>query len=75
MQVALSLEKSVNQSIIDLHKVASSHNDAQVYKYIYFEIVIVETETDRENWYTALVLHHARVGDKEFILRIYITLL
>ena len=30
MQVALALEKSVNQSLLDLHEVASSHNDAQV---------------------------------------------
>ena len=30
MQVALSLEKNVNQSLLDLHVVASKHNDAQV---------------------------------------------
>jgi hypothetical protein len=44
---------------------------------IYLEIVIVETQTDRENLYTALVFHHTclGVGEKEFILRIYITLL
>jgi len=30
MQVALALEKSVNQSLLDLHGVASSHNDAQM---------------------------------------------
>ena len=30
MQVALALEKSVNQSLLDLHEVASGHNDAQV---------------------------------------------
>jgi len=30
MQVALALEKSVNQSLLDLHEVASSHNDAQM---------------------------------------------
>lgn len=30
MQVALQLEKSVNQSLLDLHKVADSHRDAQV---------------------------------------------
>lgn len=30
MQVALSLEKSVNQALLDLHEVASSHKDAQV---------------------------------------------
>jgi ferritin heavy chain len=30
MQVALQLEKTVNQSLLDLHKVAGSHDDAQV---------------------------------------------
>lgn len=30
MQVALQLEKSVNQSLLDLHKVADGHRDAQV---------------------------------------------
>ena len=30
MQVALGLEKSVNQSLLDLHAVADSHKDAQV---------------------------------------------
>lgn len=34
MQVALSLEKSVNQSLLDLHKTADSHNDAQVNIYL-----------------------------------------
>nr|6LJG_A Chain A, Ferritin [Crassostrea gigas] len=30
MQVALQLEKTVNQSLLDLHKVAGSHQDAQM---------------------------------------------
>lgn len=30
MQVSLSLEKSVNQSLLDLHEVASNHKDSQV---------------------------------------------
>ena len=30
MQAALELEKSVNQSLLDLHKIADSHNDYQV---------------------------------------------
>jgi len=34
MQVALGLEKSVNQSLLDLHKVADSHNDAQMTDFI-----------------------------------------
>nr|AGC81883.1 ferritin [Concholepas concholepas] len=30
MQVALALEKSVNQALLDLHQVADSHKDAQM---------------------------------------------
>ena len=30
MQTALALEKSVNQALLDLHKVAASHGDEQV---------------------------------------------
>nr|ACL14179.2 ferritin [Eisenia andrei] len=30
MQTALELEKNVNQSLLDLHKVAAAHNDAQM---------------------------------------------
>jgi hypothetical protein len=30
MEAALALEKSVNQALLDLHKVADSHGDAQV---------------------------------------------
>lgn len=30
MQTALALEKNVNQSLLDLHKVAEKHNDTQV---------------------------------------------
>ena len=30
MQAALELEKTVNQSLLDLHKTADSHNDYQV---------------------------------------------
>ena len=30
MQTALALKKSVNQALLDLHKVAASHGDEQV---------------------------------------------
>lgn len=32
MQTALSLEKNVNQALLDLHKIADKHGDAQVNK-------------------------------------------
>jgi len=34
MQVALGLEKSVNQALLDLHAVATAHNDAQMTDFI-----------------------------------------
>jgi len=34
MQVALELEKTVNQSLLDLHKVADRHGDAQMCDFI-----------------------------------------
>jgi len=34
MEAALALEKQVNQSLLDLHAVASSHNDAQMSDFI-----------------------------------------
>lgn len=38
MQAALALEKNVNQSLLDLHKVASAANDAHV-RLIHFLIL------------------------------------
>lgn len=34
MQAALELEKNVNQSLLDLHKTADSHTDAQMCDFI-----------------------------------------
>jgi len=34
MQAALTLEKSVNQSLLDLHAIAGSHNDSQMADFI-----------------------------------------
>lgn len=31
MEAALALEKNVNQSLLDLHKIAQDHGDAQVF--------------------------------------------
>lgn len=39
MQVALQLEKSVNQSLLDLHQVAGSHNDAQMCDFLESEFL------------------------------------
>ena len=48
MQVALSLEKSVNQSLLDLHKVASSHNDAQMADYLETEFLEEQVNAIKE---------------------------
>ena len=34
MQVALVLEKTVNQSLLELHKIAEGHNDAQMQDFL-----------------------------------------
>lgn len=34
MQAALDLEKDVNQALLDLHKIADSHGDAQMCDFI-----------------------------------------
>ena len=33
MEAALELEKTVNQSLLDLHKIATQHQDPQVWKH------------------------------------------
>lgn len=39
MEAALHLEKTVNQSLLDLHKVADTHGDAQVCFFERFEFL------------------------------------
>ncbi|MCJ0188286.1 ferritin [Clostridioides difficile] len=48
MQVALSLEKSVNQSLLDLHKVADSHGDAQMCDFIETEYLEEQVNAIKE---------------------------
>lgn len=48
MQVALNLEKSVNQSLLDLHKVASSHDDAQMCDFIETEYLEEQVKSIKE---------------------------
>lgn len=42
---ALDLEKTVNQSLLDLHKVASAHNDAQMCDFIESEYLEEQVES------------------------------
>jgi len=48
MQVALGLEKSVNQSLLDLHKVADSHNDAQMTDFLEGEFLKEQVEAIKD---------------------------
>jgi len=48
MQVALQLEKSVNQSLLDIHKVASQHEDAQLSDYLESEFLDEQVKAIKE---------------------------
>nr|AAQ12076.1 ferritin-like protein [Pinctada fucata] len=48
MQVALQLEKSVNQSLLDLHKVADTHGDAQMMDFIESEYLEEQVNAIKE---------------------------
>lgn len=48
MQVALQLEKSVNQSLLDLHKVCTSHDDAQMADFLESEYLEEQVKAIKE---------------------------
>jgi len=48
METALALEKSVNQSLLDLHKVADSHGDAQMCDFIESTYLTEQTEAIKQ---------------------------
>ncbi|NP_001191661.1 soma ferritin [Aplysia californica] len=48
MQVALQLEKSVNQSLLDLHKVCSNHEDAQMADFLESEYLAEQVDAIKE---------------------------
>jgi len=48
MQVALSLEKSVNQALLDLHAVADGHKDAQMTDFIEGEYLQEQVRSIKE---------------------------
>jgi len=45
MQAALELEKTVNQSLLDLHKLATSHNDAHLTDFLESEFLDEQVES------------------------------
>merc|ERR1712150_202189 len=48
METALSLEKSVNQSLLDLHKIADSHGDAQMQDFLETEYLEEQVNAIKE---------------------------
>jgi len=48
MEAALALEKTVNQSLLDLHKVADSHGDAQMCDFIESEYLEEQVNAIKE---------------------------
>jgi len=48
MQVALQLEKSVNQSLLDLHKLCSSHDDPQMADFLESEYLEEQVKSIKE---------------------------
>jgi ferritin heavy chain len=48
ISAALSLEKSVNQTLLDLHALASSHNDAHLVDYLEGEFLTEQVESIKQ---------------------------
>ncbi|KAJ8303119.1 hypothetical protein KUTeg_019515 [Tegillarca granosa] len=48
MQAALALEKSVNQALLDVHKIADSHGDAQMMDFIESEYLEEQVNAIKE---------------------------
>lgn len=60
MQMALSLEKNVNQTLIDLHKVAAQQNDAHLTDFLEGEFLDEQVESIKQ--IASLVTQLKRVG-------------
>lgn len=48
MKVTLHLEKSVNQSLLDLHKICTSHDDAQMADFLETEFLEEQVKAIKE---------------------------
>ncbi|CAL1274128.1 unnamed protein product [Larinioides sclopetarius] len=60
MKAALELEKTVNQSLLDLHAVATNHNDAQMCDFLESEYLKEQVEAIKE--LSGYVTNLQRVG-------------
>ena len=64
MQSALELEKHVNQALLDLHKIADSHGDAQMCDFIeanYLTEQVSNLHKFNDNLMIKLYLHCVRI--------------
>uniref|UniRef100_K1QAG9 Ferritin n=1 Tax=Magallana gigas TaxID=29159 RepID=K1QAG9_MAGGI len=68
MQIALQLEKSVNQSLLDLHKLADGHRDAQMCDFIESEFLEEQVNAIKEisDHVTQLKRVGAGLGEYEY---------
>jgi len=68
MQVTLGLEKSVNQSLLDLHKVADSHGDAQMTDFLEGHFLQEQVEAIKQigGYVTNLKRVGSGLGEYEF---------
>jgi len=68
MQVTLGLEKSVNQALLDLHKVADSHGDAQMTDFLEGNFLQEQVESIKKigNYVTNLKRVGPGLGEYQF---------
>lgn len=68
MQAALALEKSVNQSLLDLHKVAGNHGDAQMTDFLEGEFLKEQVESIKQisDYVTQLKMVGTGLGEYHF---------
>ena len=67
LQTALDLEKKVNQSLLDLHGVAGSHNDANLCDFIESEFLNEQVEAIKELGDKITALKRAGPGLGEYL--------
>jgi len=48
MEAALQLEKTINQALLDLHRIASSKNDPQMCDFLETEFLVEQVESIKE---------------------------
>ena len=62
MQTALTLEKVVNQSLLDLHKIAEKHNDPQMHSENFVKRNYLKKQVDTVKGLADNVTNLSKVG-------------